>query len=168
MKNLFGLTLLFLIACSDKTKSNESEKIHLSAAQNGIQNLVDSFKLEYKKGNTQALRDKYKQKLYDYLADNYIDSIRVHVDTVIIDSLTITTAFHCNKDIAFKYSLTFKKIMAPNEDSLFRFMKGLKVGSDTTINFAYTGAHELNDPHDTSLPTLRIFAFPTPNFSDKR
>jgi len=168
MKTLFGLTLLFLVACADKSKSNDPKKINFSAAQIGIQNIVDSFKLEYKKGNTQELRDKYKQKIYDYLADNYIDSIRVHVDTVIIDSLTITTAFHCNKDIAFKYSLTFKKNMAPNEDSLFRFMKGLRAGIDTTISFAYTGSHELNDPQDTSLPTLRIFAFPTPQFSNRQ
>ena len=165
MKILLGLSLFLLFACSDKSKSNETEKINLSISQKGLLNLLDSFKLKYGTAYSQTLRDsiatQYNQKIYDYLAYNYIDSIRVHVDTVIVDSLTITTEFHCNKYITFKYGLTFNKNMTKNEDSLFRFMKGLKVGSDTTINFVYMGSHELNEPHDTSSPTLRIFAFPT-------
>jgi hypothetical protein len=47
-------------------------------------------------------------------------------------------------------------------------MKSLKVNSDTTLGFIYFGAHEINDPGDTSIPVFRFFAFPIPlNFGKK-
>jgi hypothetical protein len=39
-------------------------------------------------------------------------------------------------------------------------MIGLKPGTDTIVNFEYM-THKLNDPNDTNLPALKIFAIPT-------
>ena len=91
--------------------------------------------------------------------NNYIDSIRVHVDSVIVDGFSVKTKFHYKKEISFQYTLRFKKDMPSNMDSLFIFMKGLQPGTDTMVNFHYTG-HRLNDPFDTSQATLTVYAFP--------
>ncbi|MFZ1799794.1 MAG: hypothetical protein WAU24_08005 [Chitinophagaceae bacterium] len=165
MKYFPLLFLLFVYSCSTKNHDDEITS-QISRAQSGLQNLVDSFKTEYKLANSDFLKDsvigKYNLKIYDYLANIYIDSIRVHIDSVIVNGLTITTKSHCNNDIAFQYSLTFLKSMNKNQDSVFRFMKGLIPGTDTTINFSFMGSFVLNDPIDKSTPTLKIFAFPSP------
>ena len=165
MKYFPLLFLLFVYSCSTKNHDDEITP-QISRAQSGLQNLVDSFKTEYKLANSDFLKDsvigKYNLKIYNYLANIYIDSIRVHIDSVIVNGLTITTKSHCNNDIAFQYSLTFLKSMNKNQDSVFRFMKGLIPGTDTTINFSFMGSFVLNDPIDKSTPTLKIFAFPSP------
>ena len=165
MKYFPLLFLLFVYSCSTKNHDDEITP-QISRAQSGLQNLVDSFKTEYKLANSDFLKDsvigKYNLKIYDYLANIYIDSIRVHIDSVIVNGLTITTKSHCNNDIAFQYSLTFLKTMNKNQDSLIHFMKGLTPGTDTTINFSFMGSFVLNDPIDKSTPTLKIFAFPSP------
>ena len=165
MKILPLLLLVFVFSCSTNDKDKKKE-IPISRAQKGLQFFIDSYKKEYQLANSDSLKDsvvrKYNLKIYDYLANIYIDSIRVHLDSVIVKDLTVTTKSHCNEDIAFQYSLTFLKSMDKNQDSVFRFMKGLVQGTDTTINFSYMGSHELNDPLDQSTPTLKIFAFPSP------
>lgn len=165
IKYFLILFVLFVYSCSSK-KHNEEIIPQISRAQKGLQNLVDSFKYEYKLANNDFLKDsvtrKYNLAIYDYLANIYIDSIRVHIDSVIENGLTITTKSHCNSDIAFQYSLTFLKNMNKSQDSLFSFMKGLIPGTDRVIDFSYMGSHELNDPLDKSTPTLKIFAFPSP------
>jgi hypothetical protein len=126
--------------------------------------LLDSFRMEYKTTNSPLLREKvttkYNSKIFNFLKSTDLDSLKVHVDTIIADSLTVTTEFHCNKDIALKYGMTFIREMTGDEHALFDFMRGLRIGSDTTLNFAYMGSHELRDPNDSSFATLRIFAFP--------
>jgi hypothetical protein len=166
MKFSFVIILFLLAGCYDKPKSIVLQDINISKAQTGIQSLVDSFKIEYSSAKTQLLQDstidKYNVKLLNFLSNHSIDSIKVHVDTVIINGWKITTKFHCNRDIVFQYGLTFEKSMPNSIDSLFQFMKGLKIGSDTIINFSYMGSHQFNNLNDTLQPTLRIFAFPTP------
>jgi hypothetical protein len=132
-----------------------------------IQAIIDSFKVEYN-STPPKTRDstlgKFNKKIYDYLSYHFLDSIRVRVDTVIVDGWTVTTKFHFNPNIAFQYGLTFKKGMDAHFDTLFRFMKGLPIGVDTTVTFTYMAAHLLN-PHPNPLsPTLTLYAIPSPIF----
>ena len=147
-------------------KENPGAKLSLSIAQTQIQNLVDKFKLAVKQekdlDEQDSIRYKYAYKFYDLLSNIYIDSIRVHVDSVIIENLTVTTAFHCNNEIAFKSSLTFLPKRDSKQDSLFEFIKGLNPGSDTMLNFAYMGNHQVRLPNSNGTPILKIFAFPSP------
>jgi len=165
------ISLICLASCLQPKK--DTPKIASSSiAQRQIQYLVDTFKLEVgqeKDLNKQdSVRNKYAYKFYDLLSNIYIDSIRVHVDSVIIDNLTVTAAFHCNNEISFKYSLTFLKKMDPRQDTLFSFMKGLKPGLDTMVNFAYMGNHQVRLPNSDGTPIIKIFAFPTPIWLPKK
>lgn len=142
----------------------------MSTAQK-VQTIIDSFKLEESSATSVTLRDsiltKYNEKIFDYLSYHSLDSVRVRVDSVIVKGLTITTKFHYDQDIAFQYGLTFLKDMSAKHEALFQFMKGLPIGSDTTVNFTYMASHELNSKPDTSSPTLIIFAIPEPVFPIK-
>jgi hypothetical protein len=153
-------------------KKDTTKTVSSSIAQKQIQYLVNTFKLEVgqeKDADKQdSIRIKYAYKFYDLLSNIYIDSIRVHVDSVIVDNLTVTTTFHCNNEIAFKYSLTFLKKMDARQDTLFKFMKGLKPGSDTMVNFAYMGNHQVRLPNSDGTPIIKIFAFPTPIWLSKK
>src|SRR5687768_7050197 len=144
------ISLICLVSCM-QPKKDSTEIDPSSFAQRQIQYLIDTFKLEVGQEKDvhkqDSIRIKFAYKFYDLLANTYLDSIRVHVDSVVIDSLTVTTAFHCNNEIGFKYSLTFLKKMDPRQDTLFRFMKGLKPGLDTLVNFAYMGSHEVRLPN---------------------
>jgi hypothetical protein len=86
----------------------------------------------------------------------------VHVDSVVVKDWKIVTQFHCGKDIQFRCGLTFRDKMRPNEESLYLFMKGIKSGTDTLVNFNYMGWPEIGNPTDNSVPIFNIFAFPAP------
>lgn len=164
MKSFLPFLLLLFIGCQDK-KSSENLR-PLSRAQKGIQNIVDSFKIDYSNAISEVLKDstidKYNRKIFYFLSSNDIDSIRVHVDSVISKDLNITTKFHSNQDMSFQYTMVFKREMNERWDTIYNFMKNLKVGSDTLVNFIYMGSHQLTDPTDARQPTLKIFAFPVP------
>jgi hypothetical protein len=153
-------------------RKDTAKIVSSSIAQKQIQYLVDTFKSEVGQEknaeNRDSIRIKYAYKFNDLLSNIYTDSIRVHVDSVIADNLTVTTAFHCNNEIAFRYSLTFLKDMDPREDTLFRFMKGLKPGCDTMVNFAYMGNHQIRLPNSDGTPIIKIFAFPFPIWLPKK
>ena len=165
-------TFIFLLLSCSRAIKESAPPLPLSKAQSQIQGLVDQFKQSIQRVNNLDIQDsiriKYSYKFYDLLSNIYIDSIRVHVDSVIIDNLTVSTEFHCNKEIAFKGSLTFLKEMEPNLDSLFAFMKGLKPGSDTIVNFAYAGNHQVRLPNSTGVPIIKVFAYPTPIWRGKK
>lgn len=165
------ISLICLAACHE-TKKEAAKIIYSSTAQRQIQYLVDTFKLEVEKekdlNKRDGIRNKYAYKFYDLLSSIYLDSIMVHIDSVIVDKLTVTTIFHCNDDISFKYSLSFLKNMKPQQDSLFSFMKGLKPGLDTMVNFAYMGNHRVSLPNSGGTPVIKIFAFPTPVWMPKK
>ncbi len=165
MRLIYFLTLVALLGCVDKKKGTDSPELHLSKIEVDLKKLIDSYKLEYQAAGTSILKDstttKYNLKIFNYLSANNIDSINVHVDTVITNDLTVTTKFHNKENVAFQYGLTFTKPMTKYFDSLFNFMTGLKVGTDTTISFSYMGSHQLGDPSDTLLPALTIFAIPS-------
>lgn len=164
------LTGLYLVSCL-QPKKDSAKKVLSSIAQRQIQYLVDSFKLtvgsDMGPNKQDSIRIKYDHKFYELLSNIYIDSIRVHVDSVIIDNLTVTTAFHCNNEISFRSSVTFLQKMDSKQDSLFKFMKGLKPGLDTMINFAYMGNHEVRLPNSNGRSIIKIFAFPIPIWSKK-
>jgi hypothetical protein len=159
MKTLLWFTFLFLFSCNDRHQSIFRE-VHVSTTQKGIQSLVDSFKLDYSRAKTKALQDttvdKYNLKFFDFLSSKNIDSILVHVDTVIIQDLKITTKFHCNKDIAFQYGMNFKKEMNKSWDSIYHFMKEQPLSGDkpTTHQKKHlpNGAHLQKQQSISSLP----------------
>jgi len=165
------ISLICLASCT-LPKKDTTKIVSSSIAQRQIQYLVDIFKLEVgqeKVLNKQdSIRYKYAHKFYDLLSNIYIDSIRVHVDSVIVDNLAVTTVFHCNNEVAFKYSLIFLKKMDPRQDTLFRFMKGLKPGLDTMVNFAYMGNHQVRLPNSNGTPIIKIFAYPFPIWLPKK
>ncbi len=160
----------FLSCIQDKKEPDT--KVPLSFAQRQIQNLVDTFKLvvgqEQNFNKKDSIRYKYAYKFYDLLSNIYLDSIRVHIDSVVVDSLTVTTAFHRNNEIAFKGSLKFLPKMDARQDSVFKFMKGLKPGLDTTVNFAYMGDHQVRLPNSNGTPIIKISAFPLPVWLPKK
>lgn len=169
MKLIFCVCLLFLIGCSEQNrKANNNRKkvipdLSVSRAQSWIQFLVDNYKNDYDTATTENSRDSigslYYNKIYDFLANHYIDSIKVHVDTVLVSKRKIVTSFHCTPEIVFRSELGFPFPRDKKSDTLYNFMKGLKVGSDTMINFCYFGNHELYAPIK-NMTVLKIFAFP--------
>ena len=165
MKLLLLTAFLFIYGCSERQKTIKTEDNTLSSVQRNLQTLADSFKIEYQTQTTQLLKDstvyKYQKKLYILLSENYIDSIKVHMDSLIVNGWTVVAKSHCNRDIAFQSSLTFVKGMDKNADSIFRFSKNLKPGSDTTLHFSYMGYQDINDPTDTTVPTFIIYAYPS-------
>ncbi len=167
--SIFIFSLLF--SCSQSTKNSES-KISYSKAQRQIQYLVDKFKADVQQekdfNKQDSVRYKYAYNFYDLLSNIYIDSIRVHVDSVKIDHLTIIIKSHCNKEIAFESSLTFLPKMDSTQDLLFRFMKGLKSGMDTMVNFDYLGDHHIRLPNSNDTLIVKIFAYPSPIWLPKK
>ena len=164
MRLLYFLTVFILLGCANKKNTKNVAESNLSKTEVGLKKILDSFKLDYKKATTNSLDstiDKYNVKVFNYLSNESIDSISVHVDTIIVNGLTITTKFHNKDNVSFQYGLTFEKPMTEYYDSLFNFMSGLKMGTDTTINFSYMDSHQLNNPNDKLLPTLKVFAIPS-------
>ncbi len=169
MKSIFCLLLLFFIGCSEGNKRTKSERkkvipnLNDSRAQSWIQFLVDNYKSDYDTATTENSRDSlgrlYYDKIYDFLANHYIDSIKVHVDTVLVTEKSIITSFHCTPEIVFRAELGFPSPRDKKSDTLFNFMKGLRVGSDTMVDFCYFGNHEIYAPTN-NMAVLKIFAFP--------
>jgi hypothetical protein len=165
----------FILGCSNHKKNGAAQSDKpLSKTHQQLDSLCSAYQRDYNNADNNSknlIVTQYHHLLDNFLMDSLhggIDSIRVTVDSVKQDDLTITTAFHTNNRIAFKYGLKFEKDIRSDWDSLYNFMKSLKVNSDTTLGFIYFGAHEINDPGDTSIPVFRFFAFPIPlNFGKK-
>lgn len=166
MKAGFILYLIFLTACSNKHRLKSPNIENISTAQKTLFNILDSFKTEYSSANSTGLKEsvinKWQLRLHTFVRYSYIDSIDVHVDSVIVNGWKVTTQFHCGRDIEFRCGLTFKESMNQNEESQYRFMKGLRRGTDTIVNFNYINWPEINNPNNTSMPIFRIYAFPSP------
>lgn len=164
MKFIFVFAVSFiLVFCRSATKLETVNKTFADQAR--IQSLVDSFKNDIDHvslfAEKDSIRIKYSYRFFDLLSNIYMDSLRVHVDSVKVDNLTVSTQFHCNEEIAFKGSLTFLENMTKEQDSLFKFMKGIQPGTDTLISFAYLGNHQVRLPY-IGEPIIKIFAFPIP------
>lgn len=161
-----GIMLFLLVACTENSNYKRPDISKLSTIQK-VQTLVDSFKIEYSSASSiskDSVLEKYNEKIYDYLSHHFLDSIQVQVDTIIINDWTVTTRCHYSRDIAFQYGLTFNEGMTAHFDTLFQFMKGLPIRSDTTVSFIYMDTHKLSPNADLSSPTLTIFANPSPIF----
>jgi hypothetical protein len=137
----------------------------MSKAQAFLSDLKDSLISQYNAAGSdkgkQEILDKYRQQLQAYLMQTPMDSMRVTIDEVTTKGLTITTKSHFSS-IEFNYGLTFNGSMSPRIDSIYEFMKSLKEGSDTVVNFSFTGACQVNRPDSAKLSTFRIYAFPVP------
>jgi hypothetical protein len=158
MKCLSVLLVLSLSGCSDKNGFS------LSRDQTAIENMADSFAAQYKSASAESVKDsvlkKYHTKIGSYLLDHYMNHIRVHVDSMRVDSSNIIMRFHGSGNVAYAGSLTLSKHMPRKEDSLLHFMEGLKPGTDTSLDFVYLGKIELNPPNDSLKPVLLIHALP--------
>jgi hypothetical protein len=165
MKILAVIFMISIIGCSGKPETKYLAGENLSSGQRILYNILDSFKTEYSSANSIGFRDSvidiWQNKLHAFVRYNRIDSIRVHVDSVEVKNWKISTQFHCGKDIQFSSGITFNEKMSPNEDSLYQFMKGLKEGMDTVVNFHYMGWPRIGNPTDFSIPVFSIYTFPS-------
>jgi hypothetical protein len=162
---ILSFFIVIILSCSQKLNKNEQEKLY-SKNQQYLFALLENYKAEYSATKSQTLKDsiqnKYLDKIQGFLFDSlgrYIDSIKVTVDTVIQEGWLITTQFH-TRDIEFKYGMKYKENMPPNVDSEYHYIRSLKPKSEVELNFVHIGAGELNNPEDTTVRILRIFAFP--------
>ena len=137
---------------------------HHSGAESAINDLVDSFRSDYASAASATAKDavmaSYHEKTDKFLTKHYLNHMRVHVDSVVIRNLTIDTRFHAGKNLVFTSSMEFRKHMPKVEDSLYQFMKGLRQGTDTNIDFMYIGKFELHRPDDSLHPALIVNAYP--------
>lgn len=163
----FG-TIVTIFSCNDRPKEISNIQKNYSRNQEYLFNLLDNYKSEYFATEQQELKDTiqsiYLEKLRHFLVDSlgrHIDSINVTVDSVIQDGWLVTTQFH-TREIEFKYGMKFKDNMDPKNDSLYHWMLNLKPKSNLTVNFIHLGSGQLNFPSDTTVPTIKIFAFPEP------
>jgi len=163
MTRSFVIVFIFLAACSDH-ENKVPPGSHPSGPASALYKLVDSFKSEYASAKSATAKDvvmsNYKKKTDNYLSGHYLNHMRVHVDSVIIHNLTIDTRFHAGKELMFTSSMEFRKQMPKVEDSLYHFMKSLRQGIDTNIDFMYIGKFELHRPDDSLHPTLVVNAYP--------
>ncbi|MFL5809913.1 MAG: hypothetical protein ACJ749_10365 [Flavisolibacter sp.] len=163
MKRIFAILIVMAAGCSNHKNSRE-ETEHHSRAETAITDLVDSFRSQYTAAPSDVARESvfssYKAKTERFLSDHYLNHMRVHVDSIIINHLTVDTRFHAGKNVVFTSSMEFRKRMPKREDSLFRFMKNLRPGTDTNIDFIYIGKFELHPPNDSVHPTLIVNAYP--------
>jgi hypothetical protein len=168
MKLALFFILILLGGCSGKADTSASyNKPRISKGQIFLTNLKDSLILEYGAARSETAKqmvlEKCHQQLQEYLDSKPIDSIRIKIDEVLINGRTITTKSHIGS-IQFLYGLTFTFAgkMSPKIDSIYKFMQGLRAGSDTLVNFAYTGKCRVNSPDSANLSTIIIYAFPIP------
>jgi hypothetical protein len=163
MKRILAIIMIVAVGCSDH-KNKEAGASHHSRSESGINNLVDSFKSDYASATSKSAKDavmsSYEAKTDKFLTKHYLNHMRVHIDSVIINHLKIDTRFHAGKNLIFTSSTEFRKPMPPKEDSLYQFMKNLKQGTDTNIDFMYIGKFELRPPDDSLNPALIIDAYP--------
>ena len=164
MKFFLFSFLIILAGCSDRSNSSGLVgKQKISKNQFFLSELKDSLISEYRSAKSQMERQellaKYQQRLEDYLIHHPMDSMKVTIDEVLVNGRTVRTRSHYS-GVQFEYGLTFNGNLSPRMDSIYEFMKGLKEGSDTLVNFSYTGACQINSPDSANLPAFRIYAFP--------
>jgi hypothetical protein len=163
MKKVLAIFLIIAAGCSDN-KDKIALNSHRSRIESAISNLVDSFKTDYASAATDkeknAVISAYHDKTDKFLSKHYLNHMHVHIDSVIINHLKIDTRFHAGENLLFTSSTEFHKPMPAKEDSLFQFMKHLKQGIDTNIDFMYIGKFELRPPNDSLKSILTINAYP--------
>ena len=154
---------MFIVAagCSD---NKNKDGLHHARSESAINILVDRFKSDYASATSIKARDSvmssYQTKTDEFLSSHYLNHMRVHIDSVVINQRTIDTKFHAGKSLVFISSIEFRKHKLRVEDSLYQFMKGLRQGTDTNIDFMYIGKFELHRPDDTLHPVLIVNAYP--------
>src|SRR5882757_2889743 len=147
MKMIFAILIIIAAGCSDNKNQDGS---HHSRAESAINILVDSFKSDYASATSiqakDAVMSSYQRKTDEFLTSHYLNHMRVHIDSVVINHQMIETRFHSGNNLVFRSSIEFRKQMRKVEDSLYQFMKRLRPGTDTNIDFMYIGKFELHRP----------------------
>jgi len=166
MKGCLCFMLIIVAGCSGKNGNSAlPDPIKLSTSQAFLNGLKDSLIYQYNSVGSgdekQKVLDKYGQQLKAYLRHSPMDSILVTIDSVTTKGFTVRTKSHFT-GIEFYSKITFADSMPPRLDSIFKFMKDLKPGSNVLANFGYTGDFEINTPDSPMLSTFRINAFPCP------
>jgi hypothetical protein len=166
MKYFLFFILIIIGGCSGKPNTSAlSGERKLSKCQFFLNDLKDSLMAKYTSAASETekheILKKFHQRLQDYLTNHPLDSMKVTIDEVAINGRTISTRSHYS-NIEFIYGLTFSDSMSPRIDSIYEFMKNLKQGSDTLVNFSFTGACQVNSPDSAKLSTFRICAFSVP------
>ncbi len=163
MKRIFAILFIVTAGCSNHENKIPSAS-HNSKAESAIDEIVDSFRSDYASAASTSAKDavmsNYKVKTEKFLSGHYLNHMRVHVDSVVIHDLTIDTKFHTGKNLMFTSSMEFRRHMPKTEDSLYQFMKSLRQGTDTNIDFMYIGKFELHRPDDSLHPVLMVNAYP--------
>ncbi len=162
------LFLIVTIICGCSNRPNTAtlpSTIKMSKSQAFLIELKDSLISQYgsveSEMEKQKILDTFHQQLQTYLMKYPIDSIKVTFDEVTVKGLTVTTKSYFSS-IEFNYGLTFGGAFSPRTDSIYKFMKNLKTGSDVLVNFVFTGACQVNRPNSAEFPTFSIYAFPVP------
>lgn len=172
MRIILSFLILAFLSCDESNnKKVDSKKktvvadLTVSRAQKGIQFLVDDYKSNYDTATSESSRDsignKYYRKIYDFLANHYLDSIKVQVDTMLVTNDTIINCFSITPEIQFKSKFRFPNPRDKTADTLFNYLKNFRVGSSTMTDFCFSGNLELWAPRDTTI-ILKILAFPCP------
>lgn len=166
MKFYLFCVLSLLAGCSGHSNSAGAVgKQPLSINQLILIALKDSLIVDYSAANSQEKRQlilqEYQARLEDFLMHRPMDSMTVTIDEVVVNGRTVTTTSHFS-NIQFQYGLTFSGTRSPGMDSVYDFMKGLRQGGDTLVNFSYTGACQVNRPDSGNIPVFKIYAFPVP------
>ena len=166
MKVYLCFMLIIVAGCSGKHGNSAlPDPTKMSTSQAFLNGLKDSMIYQYNSvgsdNEKQKVLDKYFQQLKAYLMHSPLDSMRVTIDSVATEGFTVRTRSHFI-GIEFYSKITFADSMPPRPDSIYKFMKGLKPGSNILVNFAYTGDFEINNPDSPMLSTFRINAYPVP------
>jgi hypothetical protein len=167
MKHSLFFILIIVAGCSSKhsTSLTLSDTIKISKAQAFLINLKDSMISQYTSVGSETEKQKIlencSKQLKTYLLQNPLDSMRVTIDSVITRGFTVTTKSHFSR-IEFKSTMTFKDNMQPRPDSIYKFMKSLRPGSNVLMNLAFNGDFEINGPDSPILSIFIIDAVPVP------
>jgi hypothetical protein len=121
-----------MISCNDSSQSKLVIEKKYSITQTHLFQLPDKYKTDYFAGESPKAKNEIQAKYLEtpehFLVDSLgrqIDSMTVIVDTVIQEGWLVTTQFH-QREIEFKYGMSFKDSMDSKNDSRYKFMKSLK------------------------------------------
>jgi len=172
MKLSLFFILIVVTGCAGKTDHSIFVTApKMSSAQAFLIDVKDSVISQYHAAGTeekkQEILNKYSQQLQDFLMEKPMDSMQVTIDSVTVNGFSVWTKSHFSS-IEFSGRITFKANMPPRPDSVFKFMKNLKPGSDVLVRLGYLGTSKINSPDSPMLPTLIIYAYPAPiQFTNK-
>src|SRR5664279_1775349 len=101
MKRIFVIIMIIATGCSNH-KNKMAGAPHHFRTESAINDLVDSFKSDYASATTISAKETvlsgYQLKTDKFLSKHYLNHMRVHIDSVIINRLKINTKFHAGRN----------------------------------------------------------------------